>query len=574
MSYTLVENFNLGIDRRRPIYAAFDGSVWNATNCHLTRGGDLEKRKAFTLAYSLPAEQTFGLLAAGTAIYTFGSIATPAIPFGIKYQQLSHPDGIAMTGVLSATTYDGFTYVVASFADGINYHFYNGIIVSSFVNGIVRESFKTINGIAVHLANLIQQDINYITTVNGSVISVAAATSGVGFTFSTSAVNKGTNNDQNITALTTTPNSVDGQQVTTFTVSGTPEVGDRYCITIDSKQFGCKDNPIYTPTIAYTFRSKVYGLAKSLLTFSGTGVAKAWNSIINAGAGYLNMSTNDAGSAQLTGIEVYQGNLAIFSSRVVQIYYIREDASLNNLLQTLKNTGTTSPRSVLAYGDIDVFYLSDSGIRSIRARAPSNAAFVNDIGTTIDSYVRAYRKTLTQDQIDKAVATIEPLDGRYMLALGTKIYVLSYFPTSQISGWTVYDAGFQISDFATLGDRLYCRTGDLVYLYGGADNETYDSTPMDVQVPFLKGGKQGTGKAIQSFDLSSVGTWNCECLIDPRDLNNKMILGSIEGVTWDLLSTSAFANPTHFAPRFTSTSDGYCSISTIGITYEGGDEKN
>lgn len=574
MSYTLVENFNLGIDRRRPIYAAYNGAVWDAVNCHLTRGGDLEKRKAIVKKYTLPAGQTFGLLSASSTLYTFGSVATPAIPSGITYQQLAHPDGLPMTAVLNATTYDGFTYVIAKYSDNSVYHFYNGIIVSSFVDGIVRDSFNTLNGIAAHLASLMQTDITYTTTVVGNVITVKANTGGVAFTYSASAVNRGILNDQNIVVNQTVANATGVQQTVTFTINGTPEVGDRYCIILDNKQYGCKDNPIYTPTIAYTFRSKVYGLAKSLLEFSGTGIAKAWNTFMNAGAGYLNLSTNDSGSAQLTGIEVYQGNLAIFSSRVVQIYFIREDASLNNLLQTLKNTGTTSPKSVLAYGDIDVFYLSDSGIRSIRARAPSNAAFVNDIGTTIDKYIRDYRKNLTQTQIDSAVAAIEPLDGRYMLALGTKIYVLSYFPSSQISGWTVYDVGFQISDFATVGDRIYARSGDSVYLYGGDDNETYDSTVMTVAMPFITSGKKSTGKSVQGIDVSSIGSWYCEALIDPRDLNNKLIFGSIDGVTWDLPANAGYAYPTHIAPVFTSTSNGYCSLSTIGITYEGGDEKN
>jgi len=572
--YTLIENFNLGIDRRRPIHSSFNGSVWEATNCHLTRGGDLEKRKAFTLKYTLPTGKTFGLLAAGSTLYTFGSDAAVGTPAGVTYQRLQHPDSLAMTELLSSTTYDGAPYAIAKYADNAIYHFYNGVIVNAFVHGIVRASFNTNNGIAAHLRALIQTDIVYTTAIAANVITVTATTAGVAFTFSASTINRGTLNDQNIVVNQTVANAVGVQQVVTFTITGTPEVGDRFCITLDGKQFGCKDNPIFTPTFGYTFRSKVYGLASSLLAFSSTGSASKWNSATDAGAGYLNLSTNDAGSAQLTGIEVYQGGLAVFSSRVVQVYFIREDAAQNNLLQTLKNTGTTSPKSVLAYGDIDVFYLSDSGIRSIRARAPSNAAFVNDIGTTIDQYIRDYRKTLTQSQIDKSVATIEPLDGRYMLAIGRKIFVLSYFPSSQISGWTSYDVDFEISDFATLGDRLYARTGDRIYLYGGDDNETYDNTQMFIQLPFLKGGKAGHGKQLQGVDLSSEGTFYCEILIDPRNLANKVEIGEVDGVTWDLLGASGYAYPTHFAPNFRSISSGKCTLSSIGITYEGGNEKD
>lgn len=574
MSYTLIENFNLGIDRRRPIYASFNGAVWDAINCHLTRGGDLEKRKAFVKKYTLPAGKTFGLVSAGGVQYTFGSDTAVGVPAGVTYQRLSHPDGFAMTDVLSATAYDGKPYVVAKYSDGSVYHFNGGVIVSSFVDGIVRQSFNSNAGIANHIALLLQQDINYTTTVVGSSVTVEANTAGAAFTYSTSTINRGNANDQAINATVLVANAVGVKQRVRFDFTGTPEVGDRYCITIDNKEFGCKSNPIATPNTVYTFRSKVYGLANSLLQFSGTGNASGWNTTLNAGAGFLNLSTADAGSANLTGIEVFQGGLAILSERVVQIYFIREDASLNNLLQTLKNTGTSSPRSVLAYGDIDVFYLSDSGVRSIRARAPSNAAFVNDIGTTIDAYIREDREGITDEQIQKAVAVIEPLDGRYMLAVGRKIYVLSYFPSSQISGWTAYTIPFEIDDFSVLGDKLYARSGDDVYLYGGDDNLTYDDTEMFVQLPFINGGRAGTGKQVQSIDISSEGTWYAEALINPRNSADRLIFGEVDGVTWDIPNTSGFAYTTHIAPSFRSKSSGYCSISSVGITYEQGNEKD
>ena len=55
----------------------------------------------------------------------------------------------------------------------------------------------------------------------------------------------------------------------------------------------------------------------------------------------------------------------------------------------MNNTGTIASKSVVAIGDSDVFYLSRSGIRSLKSRDSSNAAYVGDIGNPIDDIVIA-----------------------------------------------------------------------------------------------------------------------------------------------------------------------------------------
>ena len=77
MAYIVVDNFAAGIDRKRPIYAATQGSVWDAKNCHVSRGGDIEKRKAFVKVAQLPAT-CFGLCTGVSTIYTFGSAVVDA----------------------------------------------------------------------------------------------------------------------------------------------------------------------------------------------------------------------------------------------------------------------------------------------------------------------------------------------------------------------------------------------------------------------------------------------------------------------------------------------------------------
>ena len=70
--YLLVENFNQGLDTRRMLLTSKAGSLQVLKNAHITRGGEIEKRKAFVPYATLPVG-TFGLQAATDTLYTFGS---------------------------------------------------------------------------------------------------------------------------------------------------------------------------------------------------------------------------------------------------------------------------------------------------------------------------------------------------------------------------------------------------------------------------------------------------------------------------------------------------------------------
>jgi hypothetical protein len=166
----------------------------------------------------------------------------------------------------------------------------------------------------------------------------------------------------------------------------------------------------------------------------------------------------------------------VFARRVIQIWNMQDNPASNVPSQFLTETGTRAPRSVRGFGDIDCFYLSDSGIRSIRARSATNLAGVNDVGTPIDTLVREYLATLTETQIANAVSIVDPVDGRFWLAVGRRVFVFSYFPSKKISAWSWYEPGFEITDMVTLNDRVYARAGDQIYLYGGSANATYDTT--------------------------------------------------------------------------------------------------
>src|SRR3546814_16625506 len=82
-------------------------------------------------------------------------------------------------------------------------------------------------------------------------------------------------------------------------------------------------------------------------------------------------------------------------------------------------------------------------------------------------------KTLTAAQREAAIAVMESQDGRFWLAIGSRIYPFSYFPGSKINAWSYYDLGFTIEAFADISERIYARVGNTIYLFGGEDDETY-----------------------------------------------------------------------------------------------------
>lgn len=454
MAYVLIDNFSRGMDRRRPIYAADQGTIWDIQNANLSRGGDIEKRKAFVALYSLPSG-TKGLAAIGGNLYVFGHGSDPGVPSGVTYQQCSHTS--AIDEVLSVSGFDGKAYVIAKHADAAVRHYYNGTYAAGGLG-------------------------NYALT-------------------------KGTKNYV-----------VDGS-VLRFSAINDPD------------------------------------------DFSGTH------------SGSINMSNHDEGSESLVGMDVFQGSLAVFAEDSVQIWSVSADPLNNVQLQTLRRTGTKSPRAVLAYGDVDTFYLHRSGIRSIRARSNTNSGYVNDVGIAIDPYVQEYMATLTDDQVRRAVAGIDD-DGRFWLAMGGKVFVLSYFPGSKISGWTTYVTGFDVDDMAILDGSVYLRSGDTIYLYGGVSNASYDSSQVVVQMPFINGGKPGTVQSLLGMDIAGTGEWLCELLVDPRDLTRKVQVGYLRGHTWLDLNAAAFAQTSQIAPRLVSLSDDFVSLSGIGVNFTGKSHEN
>lgn len=347
----------------------------------------------------------------------------------------------------------------------------------------------------------------------------------------------------------------------TGSVTITPSSG----ITIEN---GSASAAVYEPgRFAKTIGTKMYILSGPNMHYSEVDVPTNFNS--GTGAGFDNLSTNSSGSETLQALAKYFGNIAIFSEGNVHIWFVDPDPTQNSELQVLNNTGTISPKSVIEFGDNDVFYLSISGIRSLRARDSSNAAFVNDVGVAIDATIQ---ELIREDEVAARAAAgiLEPRESRYMLAIGSSVFVFSFFTTSKVTAWSKYSPGFTIDDWAFMDQIVLCRTGDSIFRLGGEASRTYDATAMTVVLPFLNGGTPAAVKTWTGIDIACEGDFDVYGAFDPLNPDTYTKMASISNTTYSEMKVAFKGKSTHVAIKLVSKNSGYARIGNIAIHYREG----
>jgi hypothetical protein len=642
MGYAIVENFAGGVDRTRPIYASNQGTLWAGINGHMTRGGDFEKRKAFTQYATIPNELTqsdwltladpignptqsqvfiqryIGAVADGNGIiaYLNTNLTNMTPPTGVRYQLIRHPTAVfdptittpKARRIVSYDLFDGKIYASIEFDDGTVIPYYDGVVVYDAVDGIDfvgTESFygtaggflaKTLNAAMARetLAGTLPKNsanANYAFTSSSeqteagtgrkfAILTLPNIEAGTGVDVRVTRTLADGSGEEQIAIAQGATTSLNFDVFYDVDANGIPLRTYRYNVAFTllpagaTLNIGFRAKPSGNGDFVKTYKRKMYTIVDSLLNFSGVDDPTKLDRDDDAGAGFINMSNQAAGSEILTSVAAYQDKLAIFARNVVQIWFMDANADNNRQTQILNDTGTRAGRSVVSYGDLDVFYLADTGVRSIRARDTTNSASINDVGTPIDTLVQEFLATITETQIERAVAVVEPTDGRYLLAVGNRIFVFSYFPSKRISAWSYYDLSFNVDDFFKIGNRIYVRSGNIIYLLGGVNNNTYGNDyAVTAQLPFLSASKEATYKQIKGVDILATGTWDYQLLTDPRNLNFKVNCGILDGFTPMQLNTAAIGHFTHVAPLLTHQGDGYASISKVIVHFDGSNDE-
>lgn len=691
MPYIQIQDVRQGMDRKRKQRLLGEpGSAWTIKNAHITRGGDIDRRKKFVQQTGAFPDTTKGLFAIGETLYTLGydSGQVANVPAGVTHILTQHPTpSTAISKVKDAEGFDGTLYSIVEFDDGNIYHYYGANRVTDW--DTIATSIGSNNAIAAALADAIDNSAAVGATAATNVVTITSSTAGTPFTISKDTVNNGSNPDQDITLAETQANvvavsevlatgtititggtsnpgvnemtsiTVDGvdilgsavdwttsnsttaaniasqintynsspeytasadgpvitisaatgsgagpngflivtneggdvtsthdasmaggvtavtavAQVYTATISGTFEAADQFTITINSTEdYTITGLSSGTGTSIFTYKSKLYSTAASNLYYSALNAPTQWISGLDYG--FINMASQSAGQQTLITAEEYQGLMAVFAENNIAIWSISESADANVFLQNLRETGTFAHESVTPYGNNDVFYLHNSGIRSIKARDSSNSAYVSDVGTNIDAHVIEFLDTLTEDEKEAAVGIVEPIDGRFWMAIKDRIYVLSYFPKAKIAAWTYYELDFTVQDMAKINDKIYIRGTqngtDYLYLYGGENNDTYPDEGEDIveiELPYFDAENPAGFKELQGFDIIAINVWEVVALPDPNNEDRKIPLGITDETSYEKPRYGVDAVTPMFALNLTCSAAGAATFSALAMHY-------
>lgn len=320
-----------------------------------------------------------------------------------------------------------------------------------------------------------------------------------------------------------------------------------------------------------SFKSKVYAVVDKYLSFCAVADPTNWST--GTGAGFINLSLQETGGAGVQGLEIYYDKLAVMSDSTTQIWSMDADPLKNQLVQTLRATGTRAPLSVQQYGSGDVLFLSPSGIRSLKARDASNSAAVTDIGSPVDEYVKGIRQRYNDNYLYQAKAILEPIVGRFWMVFPTEILVLSYFPGPKITAWSVFTTPFNIDYVVTAGDRIFIRSGNDLYVYGGADGQAYDNTLAEVRLPYLDAQKPGHMKQFLAMDATVSGTWDVAVSFNYDQPDVEDYIGSLTSPTWSKGRIAMQGYSSHASLRFKTTYVGESHIANCALHYSMADDE-
>jgi len=250
------------------------------------------------------------------------------------------------------------------------------------------------------------------------------------------------------------------------------------------------------------------------------------------------------------------------------MWTVDPDPVQNVYEQLLRGAGTNAPQSALQYGAGDVLFLTNSGIRSLKARDSSNSAAVSDIGSPIDRLLFDLRKAQGEAYYNSATSILEPVVGRFWLAFPKHIYVLSYFPGPKITAWSVYTTDFNIEHIVTCKERIFIRSGNDLYAYGGVTGQDYEACNVEIRLPYLDMKKPGHMKMFDAIDATITGTWEIRNSFDFSNPEAEETLATISQSTWNLGKLAFEGSASHFSLRLYNRDSAPATLANIAVHYQ------
>jgi hypothetical protein len=330
-----------------------------------------------------------------------------------------------------------------------------------------------------------------------------------------------------------------------------------------------------TASAVRTYGSKMYGVDNRLLRFSAINDPTKWTpptGTTNDGSGYIDLSSQDADSTNLVGLEVYTNQMAIFSQLSTQFWSLDPDPSQNQFRQLLRATGLMAQNGLTQFGN-DVMYLSSYGVRSLRVQNVSLTAGTTDVGTPVDELIRQLLIANGAGWFANARMLIQPRSWRLFLVLPNQVLVLSTFQEPAITAWATFDAPFQFTEACVAEPYIMLRGSDnWIYRYGGDLLQTYDSTEAEVITPALACDSPSRTKLFHGFDVGAEGTWTLSVGCDPNNQATEEPVATFTGATYVNPEMTMPEQSTHISLRFRTTDPTRATLGQVMLMYEDGEQ--
>ena len=299
-----------------------------------------------------------------------------------------------------------------------------------------------------------------------------------------------------------------------------------------------------------------------VVRYTKTGNPRDWTAANDAG--FLPTGLNSRGDRSANALGIYKSKLVVLSRDGAQVWAVDPNPANMSLDTIVENVGTSFPRSVANVAG-DLYFLSDYGFRSITTLQLTNNLADVDVGSPIDTLVRA--ETKTPGIFPKAFFFYGT--GQYICAIGNQLFVYSISRTARIAAWSRYFLPSDVDAFAELGQELYIRSGDSVYKLDptvSADDGMQFEVLLDL--PYMDFKTPGQLKRIYGADLVMEGSCEFSIGCDVRNPDAYTTPVKVRGNTRPDSMVPVECAGTEFSLRFRNYDNKPFRLDAVTIYYE------
>jgi len=272
-------------------------------------------------------------------------------------------------------------------------------------------------------------------------------------------------------------------------------------------------------------QSKVYASDGETVAYCATGEPTNWSK--DNDAGFLPTGDRSPGNSICTGLGVVSNRLCVFHEDAIQIWAVDPDPARNELEEQLAGIGTRYYQSITSASK-DLYFLSENGVRSIGGQSMYRNMKGSDVGSPIDNIVRKFIK----EDDGRVDSQFYPGQGQYLLTLKDDTYVLTASARDKLEAWSMYKFSRPFGQMAHLGEKLYVRYQDSIYVLD--EDRTDDAGhPFYVvmETPFYGFGTEGQYKLFQGMEAILEGYGTIDHGVNPNNLDDRTASFQLGGDT-------------------------------------------